>query len=293
MIVELYHGSLAPLAPNQDVINSLLKSIESIQKPEFNEVLAFVEEGEYEGISPTSQKIYETSHPLQRGKNYNFPPRFFHNASLILLDLDKRCQSDPNNDTLNIQILHEDCAVGNNIQVNDGVFNSYLKLSGAVDSKKPYLIFGNAANIDFNSSGQVKDTQSLVRYGFKFGLRPIFGGKIKFSASKKDKIEKIFTSINNFEIYINTLKFTAVAVSSTIENYLNLEGGHSNPKINELLKNKVFKQGFEENSYRFENKGISAFDTVNNFMQNLEHDSQDKLILQRNHEKYWIVQQKK
>lgn len=54
MIVELYHGSLAPLAPNQEIINSLLKSIESIQKPEFNEILTFVEEGEYEGISPTS-----------------------------------------------------------------------------------------------------------------------------------------------------------------------------------------------------------------------------------------------
>lgn len=132
-----------------------------------------------------------------------------------------------------------------------------------------------------------------MRYGFKFGLRPIFGGKIKFSPSKKDKIEKIFTNINNFEIFINTLKFTAVAVSSTIENYLNLEGGHTNPKINELLKNKVFKEGFEENSYRFENKGISSFDAINSFMQNVELDSQDKLILQKNHEKYWIVQQKK
>lgn len=87
----------------------------------------------------------------------------------------------------------------------------------------------------------MKDTQSLVRYGFKFGLRPIFGGKIKFSPSKKDKIEKIFTNINNFEIFINTLKFTTVAVSNTIENYLNLEGGNTNPKISELLKNKVFK----------------------------------------------------
>jgi hypothetical protein len=71
-------------------------------------------------------------------------------------------------------------------------------LSGAVDTKKPYLIFGNSISVDFNSSGQVKDTQSLVRYGFKFGLRPIFAGKIKFNPAKKEKIEKIFGSIINF-----------------------------------------------------------------------------------------------
>jgi hypothetical protein len=159
---------------------------------------------------------------LERGKNYNFPPRAFPNASLILLDLDKRCQSDPNNDTLNIQILHEDTVVGNNIQVNDGVFSSYLRLSGNVDSKKPYLIFSNSVNVDFNSSGQVKDTQSLVRYGFKFGMRPIFAGKMRVSQSKKEKIEKIFVNLNNFEVYFNALKFTAIALSNTIENYLHL-----------------------------------------------------------------------
>jgi len=100
---------------------------------------------------------------------------------LLLLDLDKRCQSDPNNDTLNIQLIHEDSPVGNNIYVNDGVFNSYLRLSGGVDTKKPYLLLGNSVNVDFNSSGQVKDSQSLVRYGFKFGLRPVFAGKLRYN----------------------------------------------------------------------------------------------------------------
>lgn len=139
------------------------------------------------------------------------------------MDLDKRCQSDPNNDTLNIQILHEESAVGNNIQVNDGVFNSYLRLSGSVDTKKPYLLFGNSLVVDFNSSGQVKDTQSLVRYGFKFAFRPVFAGKVKLTAGRKEKVEKAFGNAANFEALLNTLKFTVVAVSNTIENYLHLE----------------------------------------------------------------------
>jgi len=78
--------------------------------------------------------------------------------------------------------------VGNNILVNDGVFNSLLRLSGVIDTKKPYLLFGNAVNVDFTSSGQVKDSQSLVRYGFKFGMRPIFVGKYVYDDQKKGKI---------------------------------------------------------------------------------------------------------
>ncbi len=33
LVVQLYHGSLVPLSPSLDIINSLLKVIESIQKP--------------------------------------------------------------------------------------------------------------------------------------------------------------------------------------------------------------------------------------------------------------------
>lgn len=216
MIIQVYHGSLVSFIPNQNILDSLFKIVECLQRPEFNEIYGVIDDFEYEGISPTTEKIYETSHPLERGKNYNFPQRKFKNATLVLLDLDKRCQSDPNNDTLTIQTVHMDSPVGNNIQLNDGVFNSTVRLSGAVDTKKPILMFGKAVTVDFNSSGHVKDTQSLVRYGFKFGLRPIFTGKIKLTQEKKDKIVKIFQTLENFEHYFNTLKFATVSISSTI-----------------------------------------------------------------------------
>lgn len=192
MIIQTYHASLVAFRPNQKIVDSLLKILESLQRPEFNEVYNVLEDCEYEGISPTTEKIYETSHPLERGKNYNFPQRKFQNASLVLLDLDKRCQSDPNNDTLTIQTVHMDSPVGNNIQVHDGVFYSTIRLSGAVDTKKPILMYGKTVTVDFNSSGHVKDTQSLVRYGFKLGLRPVFTGRVKLTPEKKDIITKTF-----------------------------------------------------------------------------------------------------
>jgi hypothetical protein len=53
-------------------------------------------------------------------------------------------------------------------------------MTGSIDTKKPYLIFGNSVSIDFTSSGHAKDAQSFGRYGFRFGLRPIFAGKITY-----------------------------------------------------------------------------------------------------------------
>lgn len=70
--------------------------------------------------------------------------------------------------------------------------------------------------VDFNSSGHVKDAHSLVRYGFKFGLRPIYTGKIKLNEAKREKIVKLFKNMNNFENYFNAIKFMTVALSNTL-----------------------------------------------------------------------------
>jgi hypothetical protein len=86
---------------------------------------------------------------------------------------------------MNIQLLHEEAPIGNNITVNDGVFSIMLRLSGEVNTKNPYLLFGNSVAVDFNSSGQARDAQSLGRYGFRFGIRPVFAGKFKYNAQKK------------------------------------------------------------------------------------------------------------
>lgn len=85
-------------------------------------------------------------------------------------------------------MMHEDCSVGNSIVINDGTYSSVLRLTGAFDTKKLHLLLGNSINIDFNSSGQVKDAQSLIRYGFKFAVRPIFSGKIKYSEKSMQKM---------------------------------------------------------------------------------------------------------
>lgn len=101
----------------------------------------------------------------------------------MYLEFDKRCQSDPNNDVMTIQLLHQNNPVGNSIPCNDGTFTTNLRLTGKVEAKKPTIILGNSICVDFTSSGQAKDAQSFGRYGFKFGVRPVYGGNIKYEKS--------------------------------------------------------------------------------------------------------------
>lgn len=51
-------------------------------------------------------------------------------------------------------------------------------MSGKNHNKTPYLLLGSSIMMDFVSSGHAKDEHSLNRFGFKFGLRPSYSGKI-------------------------------------------------------------------------------------------------------------------
>lgn len=82
---------------------------------------------------------------------------------------------------------------------------------------------GNSVTIDFSSSSHAKDANSFGRYGFKFGMRPIFTGRIKYKANGIEKILGLFKSKTSFEEYLNTVKFATVTVSSAIEHFTYLE----------------------------------------------------------------------
>ncbi len=81
---------------------------------------------------------------------------------------------------MTIQLNHQDLPIGNALHCTDPSFHTNLKMTGNIETKKPYLMFGNSISIDFTSSGHAKDAQSFGRYGFRFGLRPIFAGKLKY-----------------------------------------------------------------------------------------------------------------
>lgn len=88
------------------MVETLIKIIESLSKKDLLKALENIEEIEYEGISQTSEKVYETPHPIEKGKSQNFPQAVYPEATLIFADFDKRCQSDMNHDIMTIQLIH-------------------------------------------------------------------------------------------------------------------------------------------------------------------------------------------
>ena len=72
---------------------------------------------------------------------------------------------------------------------------------------------GNSINIDFSSSGHAKDAKSFGRFGFRFGFRPVYGGR-----GGKGDVQKV----------VNTLKLVTVCVAASIENLTYLEKENKN-----------------------------------------------------------------
>lgn len=74
-----------------------------------------------------------------------------------------------------------------------------------------------------------------------------------------------------------------VAASNTIESYLYLENEHSDAKIDDLLKGKVFKEGFEESSYKFDSSTVGSYAAIDRFISKGEHEFNDRSIVKRTH----------
>lgn len=180
-------------------------------------------------------------------------------------------------------MIHQEQPIGNQLVCTDGVFASALKMSGPVDSKKPYLIFGNSIAIDFTSSGHAKDAQSFGRYGFRFGVRPVFVDKVKYNSHSKEQIHKVFKCVSNYAKYVNTLKFLTVSTSTSIERLLHLEKEHNEATIDSILNGKIFKQGFEDNGHQYVKTEKDAEQIVDTFFRESSHGEEDREIIKSIH----------
>lgn len=74
--------------------------------------------------------------------------------------------------------------------------------------------------MDFVSSGHAKDEHSLNRFGFKFGLRPSYSGKIEYEKNDLETVNSKFGSKDVFEQYVFILKQLVVVSSNLAENML-------------------------------------------------------------------------
>lgn len=61
-----------------------------------------------EGVNETRQHVMETLHPYERGKIIPFEQITFHGAIALVVDFDKKCQSDQSHDFLVINSWDSD-----------------------------------------------------------------------------------------------------------------------------------------------------------------------------------------
>lgn len=110
-----------------------------------------------EGIDQVQEKVFETNHPYERGKVQSFDQFHFPGALAISIEMDKRCQSDTQNDCLIIAgwYSHHLTSMGLQMSPRDGVGTCY-RISGKPNMKRPLVLLGNTIQVEFSSSGHAK-----------------------------------------------------------------------------------------------------------------------------------------
>lgn len=184
----------------------------------------------------------ETNHPYDRDRKMFFDPQHHAQALFMIADFDKRCQSDANSDFLQVVSWTHGQQVSN-VNANINPFNLHIKMSGKINSKKPYLMLGNQLNMEFHSSGNTRNEHSLNRYGFRVGVRPAFSGRLEFEKGETAELTATFGGQDQFEEYVSMLKWLTVSASILTENLL-LEGKVPNEEsLSGYLEGKIFTQG--------------------------------------------------
>ena len=126
----------------------------------------------FEGGDIANERIFETSHPYQRGRQQINETITFPGAIAISIEFDPRCQSDNHYDSL---IIGSENSQGNLSNYNGEILAPTFKFSGKVNLNYPVMLQGNSIHIEFNASGQPREEIISNRWGFRLKIRPVYG----------------------------------------------------------------------------------------------------------------------
>ena len=131
-----------------------------------------------EGCSLMEQHILETPHPIERGKTITFPTLVFEGAAGILIEFDRRCQNEENQDQLifNSYFSSQKKAMNLSSNFNSNTFLANgLRVSGKRTFKQPIFMIGNTLETQFISTATArKNLESLSQWGYKMFVRPYY-----------------------------------------------------------------------------------------------------------------------
>lgn len=163
------------------------------------------------------QHIFETPHPVERGKTITFPTLYFEGASGILIEFDRRCQNEETQDQLIFNSYFESQKKAMNLTANynSGTFLANgLRVSGKKTFKFPVFMIGNTLEAQFISTSTArKNLESLSQWGYKIYVRPYYELPL-VELPFLDKVFKSFEAKKMFEEVTTLMIQSARRVSS-------------------------------------------------------------------------------
>lgn len=149
-----------------------------------------------EGLDFNQQITFETSHPLNRGETAKTNVMSFPDALGVVVQLDKRCQSDSGKDFL--QMYSWDSTQGptparSELNINSSSSSKLymgigFRVSGKLKGEDSFLLLGDSAKLVFEANPKCLDNdQSLKRWGYKMRSLPIYSYESTLLTSSEAK----------------------------------------------------------------------------------------------------------
>jgi len=125
----------------------------------------------YSGSDISTERIFETNHPYQRGKQQINENIHFPGAVAITLDIDPRSQSDAPYDSLFISSVD---STPNFTSYNGEILAPHFKLAGRNPTSHQLFLQGDSVHIEFNASSQAREEGLSNRWGYRVRVRPFY-----------------------------------------------------------------------------------------------------------------------
>ena len=92
-----------------------------------------------------------------------------------MIEFDKRCMYDQESDEINLSSRYEKESYPDQFCQTRKPISSCLKVIKGVPTKKPFFMLGNNLQIMFYPNPKGRNQASILRWGFKIKVTPIFG----------------------------------------------------------------------------------------------------------------------
>lgn len=167
--------SLSHKNQSQQILRNMIQIISKVKKIFLIEdinLLSSICNSFYVGADVAQEKVFETSHPYQRGKQQINETVSFPGAIAVCIELDPRSQTDNLHDCLWLSCPENYAGFTN---FNGEIFATSFKLSGKININHQLYLQGDQIHIEFNAAGQHREESNSSRWGFRIKLKPIYG----------------------------------------------------------------------------------------------------------------------